>query len=82
MFAILAVGWETEERIPQQLMRSRMINLPKSSTNGALDVKNIRPITMLNASGGYGDAALPMPKLVLSKLGPGLSPRNRLWERM
>ena len=42
-----AVQWEQRQEIPVQLCYSRMVNLPKKTVDGKLDVQNIRPITIL-----------------------------------
>ncbi len=48
-FRALAIGWETQGVVPQQLLISRMVNLPKmKNSSGPLMVDQIRPITILN----------------------------------
>ena len=42
------MNWEKHCRVPVALQHSRMVNLPKKSNAGIVDIENIRPITILS----------------------------------
>lgn len=47
VFRQLAISWESAGAVPDQLLHSRMTNLPQKTEQGCLHIQDMRPVTVL-----------------------------------